>query len=72
MTDTGPSIHTPWKPRRIEGPTLATVVRIASAQYEKKFAAQVIHHRRNHQRDMLVALSAFVRTHGRAALGFSK
>ena len=55
-----------------QAPTLATVVRVVSAQYEKKFAVQVIHHRRNHHRDMLVALSVFVRKHGRAALGFLK
>jgi len=52
--------------------TLATVVRVASAQYEKKFAAEVIRHKRNKERDMLVALSAFVRKYGRAALGFQK
>lgn len=55
-----------------QAPTLASVVRVAAAPYEKKFAVQVIHHRRNHHRDMLVALSVFVRKHGRAALGFSK
>lgn len=52
--------------------TIATAVRAASAQYEKKFAAEVIRHKRNKERDMQVALSVFVRKHGRAALGFTK
>lgn len=63
------SLHTPPSmPRH----GLATIIRATSAPYEKKFAHQVINHRRNVERDMLVALSVFVRKHGRAALGFTK
>lgn len=49
-------------------PALADTVRLIAQPYEKKFSYEVIGHRRNVERDMLVALAVFIRKHGRAAL----
>ena len=48
-------------------PRMVEAIRVVAAQYEKKFAWEVISHHRNQERDMLVALArsdasaAFVR-----------